>query len=234
MMPDWEDLIRRELAGLVLRPDERREVVAELAEHLEETCQAMLRLGVSRDEAVRRTLLRVGNWRHLRKKIQAARSEDNSMTNRIKQFWLPGLLTLSVSMLLLMLIQFVGPKPLIVGRRGSHTIPPVAVFYVPWLLSLVPVGAIGAYLAGRAGASSRTVFLSIVFPVLPYLALFVVVFPVSLILDDHVAHNILLSALWMGLSTFVLVPGTALLAGGLPLLHLRSRRLRFQRVSSHG
>src|SRR5689334_5890387 len=73
MMPDWEDLIRRELAGLVLRPDERREVVAELAEHLEETCQAMLRLGVNEDEAVRRTLLQAGNWRHLRRKIQAAR-----------------------------------------------------------------------------------------------------------------------------------------------------------------
>src|SRR5689334_20176484 len=84
MMPDWEGLIRRELAGLALSPEEVREVVAELAAHLEETCQPMLRRGVNKDEAVRPTLLQVGNWRHLRRKIPAARGEENSMTNRIK------------------------------------------------------------------------------------------------------------------------------------------------------
>jgi hypothetical protein len=50
------------------------------------------------------------------------------------------------------------------------------------------------------------------------------VFPVVLILDDHVAHNIMISALFMSLAAWVLLPGVALLAGGLPVQLLRSRR----------
>ena len=34
-MPDWEALVRQQLAGLSLEAGERREVIAELAGHLE-------------------------------------------------------------------------------------------------------------------------------------------------------------------------------------------------------
>ena len=231
MMPDWEDLIRRELAGLVLRPEERREVVAELAAHLEETCQAMLRLGVNEDEAVRRTLLQVGNWRHLRRKIQAARSEENSMTNRIKQFWLPGLVTFVLSGGALGLLEKFGPRPWIVTLRG---VLPIGLLYIPWLLLLPVVGALGAYLSHRAGGSGRTVFSSILFPVLPFLVAILLALPVSLFFDRVIAHNIGPMSLVMALLGWVLVPGAALLVGGLPVQLLQSRRLRFQRVSSHG
>ena len=146
------------------------------------------------------------------------------MTNRVRQLWVPGFLTLLLSMVLLMVIQFIGPKPVIVNPHGWRMIAPGAVIYAPWLLSLLPIGMMGAYLAGRAGASQRTMFLSIVFPVLPYFVLFSIAFPVSVILDDHVAHNVMLSALLTGLIAWVLVPGTALLAGGLPIQLLRSRR----------
>jgi len=231
-MPDWEGIVRRELAGLVLEPQERREVVAELAAHLEEVFDGLLRQGIPEEEAVRRTLSQAGNWQDLRLKIQATRSEENLMTNRVRQFWLPGLLTLLLSMVLLMVIQFIGPKPLIVSTHGWRMMTPVAVVYVPWLLLLLPIGAMGACLAGRAGASQRTTFLSIVFPVLPYLVLFVIAFPVSLIVDDHVAHNIMLSALLMGLIAWVLAPGAALLAGGLPVQLLRSRRCASSRIAT--
>lgn len=146
------------------------------------------------------------------------------MTDRVRQLWLPGFLTLLLSMVLLMVIQFIGPNPLIVSAHGWRMIAPVAVIYVPWLLSLLPLGAMGAFLAGRAGASQRAMFLSMVFPVLPYLVLFIIALPVSLILDDHVAHNVMLSALLMGLGAWVVLPGVALLAGGLPVQILRSRR----------
>ena len=223
-MPDWERIVGRELAGLALDAEERREVVSELAAHLQETCDGLQRQGVSAEDAVRRTLLRAGDWGDLRRRIQRARNKEDGMTNRVKQFWLPALLTMLLSMLLLMAIQFVGPRPLVVSMHGWRMIAPVAVIYVPWLLSLIPIGAMGAYLAGRAGASSRAMLLSIVFPVLPYLALFLVALPVSLILDDHVAHNVMFSALWVGLVAWVLLPGVTLLAGGLPVQLLKSRR----------
>jgi len=56
------------------------------------------------------------------------------------------------------------------------------------------------------------------------LILFIVAIPVSAILDDHVAHNVMISALFMGLAAWVVLPGVALLAGGLPMHFLRSRR----------
>ena len=146
------------------------------------------------------------------------------MADRVKQVWLPGFLTLFLSMMLLMTIQFIGPKPWVVSPHGWRVMAPMTVIYVPWLLCLVPIGAMGAYLSSRAGASRRGTFVSIAFPVLPYFVFFLAAFPVCVILDDHVAHNVMLSALCIGLLAWVVLPGIALLAGGLPVQLLRSRR----------
>jgi len=62
------------------------------------------------------------------------------------------------------------------------------------------------------------------FPALPYSIFFVIWIPVSLILDDHIVHNTMRSALLMGLVAWVVLPGVALLAGGLPVRILKSRR----------
>jgi Na+-driven multidrug efflux pump len=221
---NWRALVEQRLAGLALVPEERAEVIAEVTEHLEDICEEMLRQGVTEEAAAERALSQVENWQSLRREIQTARRRGNAMTNRVRQLWLPGLLTLLLSMVLLMVIQFIGPKPLIVSAHGWQMVAPVAVIYVPWLLALLPIGAMGAYLAGRAGASQRAMFLSMVFPVLPYFVFFVVALPVALILDDHVAHNIMFSALFVGLVAWVVLPGTALLAGGLPVAFWKSRR----------
>lgn len=223
-MRDWEGLVRNKLAGLALDEVQREETVAELSSHLEETFEGFLRQGVGEEEASQRTLLQAGDWSVLRKRIQTARSKESNMTDRVKQLWLPGFLTLFLSMLLLMIIQFIGPKPLVVGTHGWRLIAPVAVIYVPWLVCLIPIGAMGAWLAWRAGGSQRALFLSTVFPVLPYTVLFLIAFPVSLILDDYVAHNVTLSGLLVGLVAWVLLPGAALLAGGLSVRLARLRR----------
>ncbi len=223
-MPDWDGLLREKLVGLSLAAGERREVIAELAGHLEETFEELRQQGLTQEAATERALSEVKDWRSLRRKIQNARRKEEVMTDRVKQVWLPGFLTLFLSLMLLMAIQFFGPQPVIVSTTGWRMTAPVAVIYVPWLLSLLLIGAIGAYLAGRAGASPRAALLSILFPVLPYSVFFVIWIPVSLILDDHIGHNTMRSALLMGLVGWVVLPGAALLAGGLPLQLLRSRR----------
>lgn len=223
-MPDWETLVRKRLADISLEPEGRREVIAELAGHLEETFEQLLRQGTPEEAAAARALSQVKNWQSLRRDIQIARSKENVMTNRVKQWWLPGFVALFLSVMLLRGNEFIGIKPLIVSAHGSQLGAPVAVIYVPWLLLLVPIGAMAAYLAGRAGGSQRAMFLSTVFPVLPHLGFFLVVFPVVLILDGHVAHNIMISGLFMSLAAWVLLPGAALLAGGIPVQVLRSRR----------
>jgi hypothetical protein len=227
-MRDWESLVRQQLAGIALEAEERREVVAELAAHLEETFEELRGQGLAEEAAAERALAQVQNWRSLRRKIQKARSKEDVMTDRVKQVWLPGFLTLFLSVMVLMVNEFIGIKlgiaPLIVSAHGSGLKAPVAVIYVPWLVSLLLIGAIGAYLAGRAGASARATFLSILFPILPQSIFFVIWIPVSLILGNHIDHNAMPSALLMGLVAWVVLPGVALLAGGLPVQILKSRR----------
>jgi hypothetical protein len=231
-MHDWEALVRQQLAGISLEAEERSEVVAELANHLEETFERLRRQGIPEEAAAERALSQVKNWESLRRNIQNARSKENVMTDRVRQWWLPGFVALFLSVMLLRANEFIGIKPLIVSAHGSQLSAPVAVIYVPWLLLLVPIGAMAAYLAGRAGGSQRAMFLSTVFPVLPHLGFFLIVFPVVLILDDHVAHNIMISALFMSLAAWVLLPGVALLAGGLPTQLFVSRRQGSRRIAS--
>lgn len=219
-MPDWNALVREQLAGLVLEQVERGEVIAELAAHLEETFEELRRQGLAEEAAVRRTMLQVKDWQDLRRKIQTARREENIMSNRVRQFWLPGFATLFLSTILLAFTEIYGPKPWIMS--WGH--PPVAVIYIPWLFCLPFVGAVGAYLSYRAGGSGRAIFLSTIFSALPFLASIVVVLPVSLIFDHYIAHNIAPMALAMALLAWVLIPMAALLAGGLPVQVLRARR----------
>jgi hypothetical protein len=224
MMPDWDGLLREKLVGLSLAAGERREVIAELAGHLEETFEELRQQGLAEEVAVERALSQVRDWQSLRRQIQKARMKEDVMTDRVKQVWLPGFLTLFLSVMMLMTIQFFGPQPLFVSTSGRGMTAPVAVIYVPWLVLLLLIGAIGAYLAGRAGASLRATLLSIMFPVLPHSIFFVIWIPVTLILGDHISHNTMPSALLMGLVGWVVLPGVALLAGGLPVQIVRSRR----------
>ena len=231
-MPDWESVLHEKLAGLALEPSEHREVISELAAHLAETYETLLRQGRPEEEAARRTLLQAGDWQELRLRIEISRSKENVMTDRVKQIWLPGFVTLFLSMMLLMFIQFVGPSALIVSMHGWRGVAPVAVVYVPWLLLLLPIGALGAYMASRAGASRRAMLLAIAFPVLPYFIFFILALPTVLILGDRAAHNMMFSALFIGLFAWVLLPGLALLAGGLPTQIIVARTRQTQRVAS--
>jgi hypothetical protein len=227
-MPDWEALVGEQFAAISLEPEERREVIAELAGHLEETFEQLRRQGLAEEAAVERALSQVKDWQSLRRKIQKARMKEDVMTDRVRQVWLPGFLTLFLSMMLLMANEVIGIKlgvnPLIVSAHDSGLKAPVAVIYVPWLVSLLLIGAIGAYLALRAGASPRATLLPLMFPVLPHSIFFVIWIPVSLILGDHTTHNTMPSALLMGLVGWVVLPAVALLAGGLPVQLLRLRR----------
>jgi hypothetical protein len=228
-MHDWSASVEQRLAGLALEPEERAEVIAEVAAHLEEVFDGLLREGVTEDEAVRRTLSQAGSWQDLRRKIQAARSEEDVVTNRVRQFWLPGLVTFVLSGGPLGLLEKFGPRPWIMALRG---VVPIGMLYIPWLLLLPVIGALGAYLSHRAGGSRRTVFSSIVFPVLPFLVSIILVLPVSLFSDHFMAHMIGPMSLVMALLGWVLVPGAAVLAGGLPTVLLLSRRTSSGHVAS--
>src|SRR6266446_1490079 len=60
-MPDWQKVVREQLAGLNLGREEEDEVIAELAGHLEETYEALRRDGLPEREAVHQRSLKSQN-----------------------------------------------------------------------------------------------------------------------------------------------------------------------------
>lgn len=224
-MRDWQELVRHELAELDLESHERADVIEELAAHLDDVYENLRKEGLSEEESFQRSLSEVKDWRNLRRKIQIARRKETVVPQRVTQFWLPSFVTLSLSMIVLSLIGIFVHAHRIEPRSGWSMMVPPATIYMRWLLSLILIGAIGAFLSQRAGGSQRAVFFSIVFPVMPYLAFFLVELPVMLLFNDQLAHIIMLPALFAGLVAWVLIPGAALLAGGLPAQLYLSRRL---------
>lgn len=220
-MPDWQKLVRQHLSGLALNDAEKDEVQAELASHLEEACEALLRDGIAEGDAVHRALAQVGDWNDLQRKVQSARTKEGTMTSRVTQLWLPGLLTFALTMILLEVVQKFDPRPLIFSLdKGT----PILMFYTGWLLALPVAGAIGAYLSKRAGGSLRMVLASSVFPVLPYAAVFLIAGPVGLVMGRNLSHYIVTRAIFTMAFGWVLAPGAALLAGGLLVQLFISRR----------
>ncbi len=229
-MPDWQELLRQRLSGLALAAEERGDVHAELAAHLEESYEFLRTKGLPEQAAMQQTLAQVADWQDLRRRIQTARTKENSMNDRVKQLWLPGFVTFLLSMSLLALNEIFGPKPFALMKVGQL---PMVLFYIPWLLSLPLVGALGAYLSHRAVGSQRAIFSSIVFPVLPFLASILLVLPVSLIFDRFIGHNPSPTGLVMALLGWVLAPGVALLAGGLVAQFFLSRRSASRQAMSN-
>jgi hypothetical protein len=228
-MPDWQKLVRRHLFGLPLDAAKKDEIHAELAAHLEDSYESWLRDGINNSEAARRTLCLANDWQDLQRQIILVRRGKDTMTNRVTQLWLPGLATFLLSTGILAVMQILRLKAWVLAKEGDL---PMAVLDVWWLILLPLVGAIGAYLSWRAGGSPRAILLSIVFPVLPFLASILVVLPVSLIFDKFIAHNIAPMSLIFALFGWVLAPAAALLAGGLTTQRFLPRRSGFAGVAN--
>jgi len=220
-MLDWQKLVRQRLSGLALDGPEKDEVQVELAAHLEESYESLRTKGLPEQAAMQQTLAQVADWQDLRRKIQIARTrKENMMNDRVRQLWLPGLLTFALSMGLLELVQKFGPRPIPFDLdKGT----PILMFYTSWLLTLPLAGALGAFLSKRAGGSPRMLAISSVFPVLPFGVVFLIAIPAGLLMSHALAHHIVGAAFFTMMLGWVLVPGVALLAGGL-LVQLLSRR----------
>jgi len=225
-MPDWLELVRLRLTGLALERDDLAQVVEELAGHLDDQYQSLLAKGISEQTATKCVLQQDMDWGELKSKIESSRSKEQTMNRRVSQFWFPAFLTILLAMSFLMIVEALGFEPWVSSAWGGpQGTVPVAVVYLPWLITLPFIGALGAHLSGRAGAPPWVVFASVMFPAVPYLFFFVIGLPTAVVLDGHVAHSIVLSAFFVGFGAWVLLPAAALLAGGLPVHYLFRRVL---------
>lgn len=146
-MPDWRGIVRHRLTPLSVGDKRHEDIVAELANHLEDLCEDLVRQGKSEVEALKFALSAVAEWDELRREIQLAAKEEVIMHYRLKTLWLPGVCTSVLSSVLLQWFQRVSPAPPVIRLwQGTYL-----VIHWGWLLCLPLIGALGAYWSRRAG-----------------------------------------------------------------------------------
>ncbi len=142
------------------------------------------------------------------------------MKRRVKNLWLPGIVTSFGSVALLGVLDRAGVKPLTIFISVGQTL------YLDlfWLLTLPLLGALGAWWSKRAGGGPWERALAAIFPASPVAPVAMVclgAFPVALVIDPHVPLRLLLSGFGLGLLNYSLIPGVALFLGALPFLKQR-------------
>jgi hypothetical protein len=222
-MPDWQELVRKRLSGLSLDIGEKEEVCKELAGHLEETYECLRKEGLRDADAMQRTLAQVVDWHDLQQQIVIAKRRGHIMKKRLHQLWIPGFLTMALSIVFLVTLQKLGFNARMVSWRDSDIF-----FYAPWVVSLPFLGALGAYISSRAGGSRGTALLASIFPALALTLTFLLMFPIDMIIEPIIGRkvdfNIVAAALLKDGIGWILIPGVALLVGGLFMHLLLSRR----------
>ena len=168
-MPDWSRLISERMGVLALSGAVRDEVVAELATHLEELYQACRARGASESQAIEIALSQATDWQELGREISDIKDEEAGMNDRSKQLWLPGLVTLTASMVWLMMLQRVNWN---LGSSWFHESPPLMP-YLMWLITQPVFGAAGAYLSRRNGGTLIARLAAGIFPSIALLGLLI-------------------------------------------------------------
>jgi len=130
-MPDWEELVGRRLGRMKLEPEERQEVVAEVAAHLEECYQELCAAGSPDPEGY--TLAQVPDWKALGRRIQSSKEGPMNQTIRIV---LCGLLAGAVAVILgLSISRLAGVEvhSVLAAARLSSALPgwSGAIFHLP-------------------------------------------------------------------------------------------------------
>lgn len=198
---------------------ERKSLIAELANHIEDLHAELLASGIAELEASAQCLEQLNDLRQ----IAVTRSQmlEGTMNQRSRTLWLPGLVTLTLASVSLMVMQlFTFSRPRVHWVDGGA----VVVAFV-WLFSLVPCGALGAYLSRRAGGSRRNSIIASLFPSLVMLAVLCVALPVGLFIERN---TYILHHPWyfgLALLTWIVVPGFASLLGALPVLWRMNHRV---------
>ncbi len=207
-MPDWSKLVRERLRPLHLPAKEQQEVIAELSAHLEDLYEEQLHKGINESEAHQKVVNEAVQWRPLAKRIQQAKLKEEIMNARTKQLWLPGLVSLTLAMILLAPLITISMQPRFLGRS------PLEMVLLPWLALLPLCGAAGAYLSRRGGGDSRACLVAGLFPTIALLTLGSILVVTRLLTFARPEWWYGLVALAVG----IIFPSASLLVGAAPFL----------------
>ena len=149
-MHDWKQMVRTSLRNLHIDPTQEKDIVSELASHLEDKYDEARSSGLSDGEACELCRMELADGQSTARKIQLAKIKEGAMNYRTKTLWIPGLVTLTVASVVLMVVERIVLSQPKVSSASSAALS----YYVPWLISLPFCGALGAYLSRRAGGNS--------------------------------------------------------------------------------
>jgi hypothetical protein len=212
-MRDWNAEVAQKLKNLGLPPQEREEVIAELADYLQDRYEQALADGISESEAVQRCLAEVAELRRKSQRIRRAKRKEGAMNHRTKTLWVPGLVALTAASTLLFALQrIVLLQPKIVWKDGG-----ALVFYPAWWLLLPLCGAAGAYLSRRAGGRRLACLVAGLFPALVMLAVFCFILPISVFVDRNAWVLNHLTYFALAIVNHTVVPALGLLIGAAPI-----------------
>jgi hypothetical protein len=209
-MSDWRPHLRERLGPLGLHREREEEILAELAEHLEDQCAAKGEKALLPDSRVERIESGI-DWTLLARNIRHA--EEETMSPTAKTLWVPGVSILFCSFILLLAMTRLVPPATWVNPKAP------VLLMAPWLLSYLVLGALGAWWSRRAGGNTATRFFSGMFPLALHLAVFFLPIIVTIAstvprFPEHLQVSFLLRA---GLG-WVVIPGVALAIGTVPFL----------------
>jgi hypothetical protein len=135
MKPDWKQLIRERIASAEPGNDIPLEVVAELATHLEEIYDDARAKSPTADAAITVTLQEVRDWHVLAADIRGARSKENLMNQRTKKLWLPGLASLVINAVLIVVFERVHA-----GQLALRLVHFAMMVQLGWLTAMIVAG----------------------------------------------------------------------------------------------
>jgi len=149
--------------------------------------------------------------------IRSAETEEMNMNYRTKALWLPALCALTLSNVLLALMQIFGAPAHFYWLGVGKSVQALCEFIVPWLLSQPVVGAVAAYWSRRAGGTVRYQLLAALAPAIALLGFFVLILPFAIV-TEQAPHHIQLYGFLVLTVTWVLLPAIPLLLGAAPFL----------------
>lgn len=220
-MHDWHEIIRRKLIRVPLSRSRRENLTTELANHLEDLYAELLASGIVEPEASAQCLEQLDDVQQIAAAAKQSQIWEGFMNQRSRTLWLPGLVTLTLASVLLMLMQLFA-----FSRTRQYWVDGVNIdVTLFWLLSLLPCGALGAYLSRRAGGSRWSSLVVTLFPSLTMLGVFCVVLPIAIFIErnTYVIHH--LRPFGLALLAWTIVPGVPSLLGALPVLWKKNNRV---------
>ena len=204
-MPDWKQIVRKNLRLLGSCSPEFTE---ELAAHLEDNYEALLREGLPADAAFQHTIGQIegrcGIW------LVTRFLQEELMTGFIRKVALPGLLTSAAAGVFYWTLALDHISPKVIWLLGGQL--PL------WWWCLLPIcGALGALLSPRNGRSRLQRIAASLLPGAILGASVVLVFAVGFTMSGSVNHywsgSVRLESLGLVPPGFVLIPAVCSLLG---------------------